>query len=226
MNYTEADALLTGRNREKRKLANNTYLERRGAAIAVRLHQTDIVTFSPNGVVTLTSGGWGTATTKERINQFASTRISQRSSIWYMGDGSLFYDGLQLKDGVVLKPRQTEKHESVVKDIKQRAKAYAQAYVTAIESGSVDVPSAGDCWACLFEMQGATPQRPAPLGTYHLEDHMAENYFVPSLLVNAMRSAGYRDDQMGLVGLGGRRVFINPQPSIYKYIVKTLMGAL
>jgi len=63
----------------RKKLANNTYVERRNdSTIAVRLHNTDVVTFhehSPyrpgaSGIraVTLSTGGWLTVTTKDRIN--------------------------------------------------------------------------------------------------------------------------------------------------------------
>lgn len=44
MTYTELDQQLQGRNRERRKLANSTYAERRGeGVIAIKLHATDIL---------------------------------------------------------------------------------------------------------------------------------------------------------------------------------------
>lgn len=67
-NYTALDERLTGRCKLRRKIANNTYAERRGEAIAVRLHDTDVVTFHPNGDIQLNTGGWFTVTTKERMN--------------------------------------------------------------------------------------------------------------------------------------------------------------
>lgn len=71
MTYHEADAQLNGRCHEHRKLQNSTYLERRpGSDIAVRLHQTDVLTFSPDGAITLDSGGWDTVTTKDRMNAY------------------------------------------------------------------------------------------------------------------------------------------------------------
>lgn len=68
MSYTDLDQRLTGRCRERRKVANNTYAERRGDDIALRLHQTDVVTFHPDGSITLNTGGWYTVTTKDRMN--------------------------------------------------------------------------------------------------------------------------------------------------------------
>ena len=68
--YQEADALLTGRCKESRKLANNTHLHRRswGAGIAVKLHSTDVVTFLPDGSIELSTGGWSTPTTRDRMD--------------------------------------------------------------------------------------------------------------------------------------------------------------
>jgi hypothetical protein len=79
--YQEADEQLTGRCHKRRKIANNTWLERRSTnfdsdiedpddEIAVRLHNTDVVTFRRDGAITLNTGGWFTVTTKERINRF------------------------------------------------------------------------------------------------------------------------------------------------------------
>jgi len=75
--YKEAAAILNGRDR--RKLANNTWLERRnGEHIAVRLHQTDVVTYRVDGTTVLDSGGWRTVTTKDRINRFGP----QGARVW------------------------------------------------------------------------------------------------------------------------------------------------
>lgn len=71
MNYIEAAGKLTGRCKESRKVANNTYLKRRSAGeIAVRLHATDILTFHDDGRIVVNTGGWDTCTTCDRINSF------------------------------------------------------------------------------------------------------------------------------------------------------------
>ncbi len=97
-------------NRRKRKLANNTYLQDYGDRIAVRLHNTDIVTFR-EGSLTLSSGGWHTPTTKERMNRYLpcdwkGTRASvwQAFNNWYLtasfeGKESATYD---YEDGITL----------------------------------------------------------------------------------------------------------------------------
>lgn len=87
-NYAEAQAALAGR--ESVRLGNNTYLENVGeygeytGKIGVRLHNTYVVVFYPHdGCITLHTGGYRTVTTKERINQFITGRVWQKSYSWY-----------------------------------------------------------------------------------------------------------------------------------------------
>lgn len=78
--YEAADAALhdkrTGKPVQSRKLRPNTYLQRRGLAdpgvspIAIRLHNTDIVTFRNDGFIELNTDGWFTITTKDRMNRY------------------------------------------------------------------------------------------------------------------------------------------------------------
>jgi hypothetical protein len=93
--YESADKRLhnkAGNSVDSRKLANNTYLERRyktfaswidtrmpiqrTSAIAVRLHATDIVTFHRDGSISLDTGGWLTVTTKDRMNRYLPAPFS------------------------------------------------------------------------------------------------------------------------------------------------------
>ena len=70
MNYF--DALQQLGNKESRKLANNTYLNKRGEnTVAVTLHNTDILTYHADGRVIINNGGYETNVTRDRINQFA-----------------------------------------------------------------------------------------------------------------------------------------------------------
>lgn len=83
MNFQEAASKLSGRCYESRKLANNTYLKRRGKEvrrigrklvhveeIAVQLHATDILSFYSNGSIGVNTGGWDTVTTRSRMNDY------------------------------------------------------------------------------------------------------------------------------------------------------------
>jgi hypothetical protein len=87
MNFKTANEKLQGRCSKRRKIANNTYLERReDGSIAVRLHYTDIIIFFPNGDTVLDASNWHTFTTKARMNEFMSTgwHVYQKNYNWYL----------------------------------------------------------------------------------------------------------------------------------------------
>jgi hypothetical protein len=212
--------IANGRNKTSRKAANNTVVRIENGDAIIKLHNTDIVTLHENNTATLNTGGWQTVTTKERINRYTNAGISQRNSIWYMRDGSLFYDGMTINaDGLPVKPKLPEKHERVMRDIKKQARQYAHAFVEQLQAGKIGLPSGGDCWGCYFALNNSKNDA-QPMGVSHLFEHVKDQYFVPSLLVNAAHNAGYQDFQVGLMGIGGQRLFINPENNIYKYMVK------
>lgn len=76
MDYRSAREYLTGRCALRRKLQNNTYLELRGYGpagkepVAVRLHSTDVLTFHADGSIRVSTGGWDTSTTRDRIDTY------------------------------------------------------------------------------------------------------------------------------------------------------------
>lgn len=76
--YTEADKFLSDKGTDCMAIANNTVLHRVAeGTIAVRLHQTDVVTYySGTDKVKLSSGGWNTPTTARRIGQFSQHKVS------------------------------------------------------------------------------------------------------------------------------------------------------
>ena len=62
----------------------------------LRLHDTDIITIHPQGW-TLNTGGWTTATTKHRLNNYGPVGVSQVKKVWFIGthDGDVpFHDGI------------------------------------------------------------------------------------------------------------------------------------
>jgi hypothetical protein len=96
--YADFTHTLGGRTR--RKIALNTYLINHGPAIAVRLHQTDVVTAWPDGKIMVDSGGWNPqghqsnpwnnrqasgVTTKDRINANLDSgwQLYQQQGRWY-----------------------------------------------------------------------------------------------------------------------------------------------
>jgi hypothetical protein len=189
MNYAEASALLQrgrgGQEWRRRKLKNNTYLERvnKDGTIGVLLHNTHVVTFSPDGKVTLNTDGWRTVTTKDRINDYLPEGwgLYQDSKVWYLYPPDeptqeekashdwrsqwerrqarrvVFEDGLAiLPDGSVTGAG-SEPDPKLLRQITNYAKGYANAFI----AGKVPKPSGGDCWGCLFEKtlhSAPTPQ--------------------------------------------------------------------
>ena len=95
MDYATASATI--KNRETKKVGNNTYLIRIDPeTIGVKLHNTIVVKIHKNGTYTLNSGGWRTVTTKSRINEFCPVKVVQKKYEWFVGD-ELFYDGIKVK---------------------------------------------------------------------------------------------------------------------------------
>lgn len=67
--FDEAKAYLGGK--DERTLASNVTVVRRSrTAIAIRLYQTDIITYHKDGTFEADNGGWNTPTTANRCSQF------------------------------------------------------------------------------------------------------------------------------------------------------------
>jgi len=83
MQYSKAKMTLNGK--AKKRLGHETYLETRSdGSIAVRYHNTDVVTINPDGTYELRAGVWFTPTTKKRINQYSPARVYQQNFDWYI----------------------------------------------------------------------------------------------------------------------------------------------
>jgi hypothetical protein len=68
-------------------------------------------------------------------------------------------------------------------------------YVNLITKDNLPVPSNGDCWLCLLrDKDGHTM---GENDNSHLLSHLKEKYLHGSILVNAMREVGYKDQQIG-----------------------------
>lgn len=163
---------------------------------AIRLHDTDIAIFKINGDIILNTGGWKTTTTKDRLNKFTPFSISQNKGIWYINDIIVFYDGMILDNKGKLKSKivnvDFKKINKIKKDISK--------YISLIDTIEIlPIPNDGDCWHCLFHTTtDNTSLGDATKDNTHLTDHIKEGYLHGSILVNAMRENGYRDEQIGL----------------------------
>jgi hypothetical protein len=98
MTYQEAELLFaTAKNKNQGKpIARNTRLVCHRDYYAIKLHATEVVKIYRNGVYSLHTEGWRTATTKDRMNQFSPARVRQCKGVWYVNDGVNdyeFYEG-------------------------------------------------------------------------------------------------------------------------------------
>jgi hypothetical protein len=193
--YGEFDSLLTGRNRDSKKLNNNTDAIRHEGIIAIKLHDTDIVTFYPDGDIKLNSGGWRTPTTKDRIQTYSPYRISQERGVWRIG-GVVFADNMtfHLSGAVTGAGKDNSKAD---KKFKARVKKFAELCASEIP---LEMPSNGDCWYCYMVVSDCEDKSKIglPLGEAnhdkeHLESHISEGYVVPSLVLRALKLAGCGD---------------------------------
>jgi hypothetical protein len=192
MNYTEASALLkTARVQANgKKINNNTYVVVDGENVAVKLHNTNVVIFAPDGTITLNSGTWRTPTTKDRMNialRDQGVQITANKGMWYIG-GSIFYDGITIKDGVILNPQVPQDVEPYKKKVDKLVKAYIDGFVDHIVQNGLEESNAGDCWPCHLKAEDG---RPDPMGIDHYLSHFEEKYYVPSLFFNAFLAKGY-----------------------------------
>lgn len=209
--YADLDAKLTGRCSQSRKVANNTYLERRPEGdIAVRLHATDVVTFHPDGTATLNSGGWLTVTTKERINRYLPGGIvlSSIKGRWYLvysGHGEYDAEGnwtyvpserraVPYSDGVTIDlasldviggeaAAEAVKAEDSANEKMRKAVAKYIAKTTPEAIVKAFTHPAGDCLLCSWPGRETEAE--------HLALHVEEQYVMYTLTRNAVAARGF-----------------------------------
>lgn len=208
MDFESADALLQGRNHSSRKIGRNTYLQRRDSGdIAVKLHATDVVIYHPNGATTLSTGGWHTMTTRDRINTYAprGVRMFTEKAVPYLsvsGKTYRFFDGIRIGPrGAVQNPMREpsiKKQDRANEQLNRDIEAYIDGYIDTLVTGQMPVPSNGDCWYCL----GLFPETEHEAES-HLLGHLEEGYYVPSLMVKAAKAKGYGDPYVVLTYIFG-----------------------
>ncbi len=265
--YAALDVQLQGRNRQSRKVANNTYLLRHNADIALRLHETDICTITPASKLTIDLGGYNTLTTRDRLNVFLDTHSNQwperfqvqsikatpylmrydakatqtrkrrvyeylypngtRTKEWSrelpaelgqtmprreygrrvpIGWDSTTRKGLFVPVAALTSPVTIDARGKVTggatpRELARQAElradinAYAKAMAAACP---LEQPPLGDCWYCyMFDGKAEPGKLPEHLHADHLLSHMAEDYFVPSLMWQALLFNGCTPDAGG-----------------------------
>jgi hypothetical protein len=183
-------------------VANNTYLEPRNGSIAIRLHDTDIVTFHLNDLVTFDTGGWLTMLTKSRINDALPDGIvlgSDRGRWYFTFTGA--YEGdtyvpstrerIPYTDGITLNmatfqlysggvDTETVKAEDSANTAMRKAvNKYLRTTTPAEIVHAFENPS-GDCILCM-----------ARQADEHLREHVDEHYVMASLARNAVEARGF-----------------------------------
>jgi len=222
MRYQELNQLLKGRNAQSKKWANNTYLNRRGENIALQYHNTDVATFRPDDSIILTSGGWHTSTTKERINMALQGRFYLRQELgrWFIGDYT-FADGMIIKSNGSITGAGKD-NPKADKKLKAKVKAFAQLCADNIP---LDKPGAGDCFYCQMKTEDGQSLGDATKDTSHLDSHIQEGYIVPSLVFNALKESNCGDMIYSLVFNNPNKVMVDTaqsyvKKSVYRYILK------
>ena len=185
LTYAQAEKLLdTARDKARGKpIDNNTRIMARPDGYAIQLHATDVLLIRPDDSVTYDTGGWRTVTTKERMNNYGPAFIWSNRGEWRASVAGKEYgyaEGLTVRPDGSVTGAAPESAGAEEKALRKAAKKYAAEFTDALHSGEVPAPSGGDCWLCM--MPGA--------GSEHILSHMAESYFVPRLLANALETFG------------------------------------
>lgn len=98
--YSKADKVLGDSN--SKVIGNNTELVRRnGSTIVVKLHGHPVVKYNRGGSTQVSSAGYKTSTTKDRINRYTPAGVSvvQRDFQWFLkknGEKREFRDGMKV----------------------------------------------------------------------------------------------------------------------------------
>ena len=115
-----------GRNATIRTVPSirSTWVERMDQdVIALTYHRTNVVSWHVDGTITLRTGGWQTATTKARINDYSPHSVYQEFGLWYIRPHGvpfdenaprvLFFDNIAIKGGRIMNPRGVGRGSSV-----------------------------------------------------------------------------------------------------------------
>lgn len=186
----------------------------------VRLHNTNIIT-EKNGTITFNSGGWKTQLTKNRINAYSDFSIRQEKGIWYIKTPQsefIFYDNITFdRDGNLL----SELKEINLKEV-NKLKRKISRFVKLIDNfDEIPFPDSGDCWFCMMQTEDGESLGDATGDNSHLLSHINEGYMHGSLLVNAMRHVGYRNEQIGFIFRAGIKNTV--KRAVYRYLKEKLV---
>lgn len=211
--------------REAKKIAGNTLrVVYNNGDIGIIFHKTQIILIKTDGGVILDNGGYYTKTTKERINEFTNLSVSQVKGSWFV-NGKLFYPFMEFNAKGELVTEDRTPDNIAQKALLKKIKAFSNLVgVIDGETNGIPYPNSGDCWYCsLIEINSKTPMGDLAQGNHdHLLNHIAEGYVNGSLIVNALREKGYRDEAIGL-HLSGTFGLDSLRKAVYDYCKKRLV---
>lgn len=233
--------------KKERPFAHNTRIERDVLdmghdVIVAKYHGNIVASFYPDGTNVYTSAGWKTVTTKERINWFLPDgfRLYQDHSTWFISashwgdeqeglviDGRYtFADGIAIKAGQVYNAAPENEEENIRKQIK-KIKKYVDGFIKDLLNGKVESPSGGDCWYCYMVTKDGESLGDAIKNTDHIESHIEESYYVPSLLYRAIEKTGRASlmTKDGIARLWQGESISEWQQSIVEHDVKACLTA-
>jgi hypothetical protein len=201
----------SSKNGDDCPIDNNTRVIRHIGHVAIKLHNTEIVTYYKSGWIELNSGGWLTVTTKDRMNTYSPIRVWANKRVWYVtfNNKTYLYEdhmSFNLESGNVYggpdkselakecNPQQIKNKEKELKRINN----YVKNFIDKFLKGEIAPMSSGDCWYCLSHVQGSGIPPIQTLNsngvvtdgfdeTHHIRSHIKSKYYVPSLLFNAIK---------------------------------------
>ncbi len=197
--YEKAVEVLNGRDSKVIGL-NTRIMRNEDGSIGVTLHSTEVVRFYPdNKTVEVTTGGWNTVTTRERLNRYlpGGLYVSTMRGVCYVssgrwGDRRLFVDGTKIVDGNIDAFPLPDGADKKANALRRKVSNYSKGYMKALRDGKVKVPGPGDCFYCGMVVTAPEKDKGKTLGeatrgTDHLDGHLKEEYYVPSLLARAIK---------------------------------------
>lgn len=117
-------------DKDSKQIGHNTIVHRLDDnTVAVKYHRTNILKINQDNTVTISTGGWETSTTKDRLNQFLSCRgfgIFQKKGVWYIkerGDDEAvpYEDGMRITpDGTLIRAQANKIKSDVANLIKNK----------------------------------------------------------------------------------------------------------
>lgn len=220
---TKANLLegVTGIKKSKFIGCNTLEVQYEDGRKAIRYHYTDVITTYPDGNTVLTTGGWKTVTTKERLNSYTPLCVSSEKGVWYVYGDNL--DKTPFEDEMVFDSEWNLISEVKEVDLKaiNKVKRKIAKYIKLVDSlGEIPFPNAGDCWFCsMREVGSGKPLGDCSRDHSHLENHLDEGYLHGSVIFNALSEYGY-DNPAFLIQMNAK---FQVKQALRRYYTKRLL---